>query len=485
MAEHPLCDDLYRSVCTPETRDDGTGISKAPGLEIEDLNTQLEELTESNKEKFLKNLEKESNSYFRERALLAAGLKFSSMCLEPETQKKCNEELAKSLSAMITSTLQFSIINGGMNANGYGMGMGTGHNGGNEFSQQVRELLAIQQMPQYTSILEKSKKKIEKGSTQTALIKNIKDNIFPEVRRLMIKRISKMDIPQTQKTAVMNKLKTVAWGDVHCNQPSSNSNLANLFYNNAQYDSTKHAFSICNGMLLNNTSHFNLVTVIAHELSHSIDPCNIAKGPESFSIRYKEQSKIEDYDSQYPFATILKCLRTKESVGAQHKGIETIIAEAEANANANPYNNMLPEHSEKPKVHEKAISKSYRRSYFWNPYCMDNDQASEAIGDWFGIEILSDYLNSHFPNLTPLQHRLGYSNILRVGCTTTSDNYPSEKSFNEHPETESRINGLILKNPKVREKMGCIKKDVIGYCTNKPKQKNKERSNSRNSKGET
>ncbi len=139
------------------------------------------------------------------------------------------------------------------------------------------------------------------------------------------------------------------------------------------------------------TSWFNLLFTLAHEISHSIDPCE---------LRAQEVS-IPAYDR------VTRCFVRTGLVAVR----------------ANP--------------HE----------------CSDNDQTAETFADWLGVQLMSDAFQKYSTEFDARQLRHAITNSVRDLCE--SDEAFFEEDLSLHPSPKIRIDRIFGQNPKVREILGC------------------------------
>jgi hypothetical protein len=280
--------------------------------------------------------------------------------------------------------------------------------------------------------------------TKTELAAKLKDSegeakirkIFPIIKSLIIQKLERyISDPVTFKN-LKDKISAIQFTGTSCGHNLYRS----LLYPNAFYDHRNNTFKYCNGFLLGNKSEFKIAHVIAHELGHSIDPCNIAesiqsarqeaKGPD---MRYPNPEVQTTWTAQYPLTGLIDCLRSNRSVGARIKDM------SKTEPALNPATSTSP-------------GKTGRKwPVLKKPFCGE-DQIRESIPDWIATEILPEFIEQRHPELRKEQKRSGYSNVFRTpSCYLPETSY----DFDRHPLTRDRINKILLANPKVREQMGC------------------------------
>jgi hypothetical protein len=191
-----------------------------------------------------------------------------------------------------------------------------------------------------------------------------------------------------------------------------------------------------------------IASIIAHELSHSIDPCRIQYGPEDAGFKYsrgdKNKGDVKKAEKEYPVPNVISCLRDDKSVGA--------INMADFHANGD-----CPDKEDFPQDGASLNGAP--------PKNICTDQLTESFPDWMAAEVLPKYIESNF-KLTAEQYRAGYANVHRLGCQNTPYQLSSSCRFDPHPTTEDRVDSILLVNPDVRRQMGCpVEFEDHLYCS--------------------
>ena len=243
---------------------------------------------------------------------------------------------------------------------------------------------------------------------QTAAMKKIEFETFPRVRKLITAKIKKYSA-EPVRSQIIKKLEKIEFRARDCR---------GFGQDNASYDSAKNTFTICWGSLLQNTSIFNRVSVIAHELTHAFDPCVISIAYPDF--HYSNIGDLKVIAKEFPFGKVVTCLARTDS--------------AEARMLSNP-----PE-----------ICKS---------------QFGESFADAMAAEVLAEYIRRYEKKriTKPEQFRAGVENIWRTNCSAVHKATRAEQT-DVHPRTEDRVNGIIALNPQLRKLMGCTPKSLSGSC---------------------
>jgi hypothetical protein len=212
------------------------------------------------------------------------------------------------------------------------------------------------------------------------------------------------------------------------------------------YLPTQNAFKYCSGLRIQNDSEFQMAFIMAHELTHSIDPCGISIGPEDYRFKYTPDASREKAENEYPIPGVIKCLRSEKSIHAGFFKPNQMMASGYGQVG--PGGGYMPDPSMMPPT--KPTSKL--------PLFCDKDQIGESFSDWMAAEVTPEYIQKNFPKLSVDQYRNGYSNIWRGICEdevakTLNPNF----GYDPHPDQVDRTNRLILAQPTIRKQMNCTK----------------------------
>lgn len=439
-----LCENLAKFSCAPGLQDDGTGTA----ISLSGLNSknQLINTFESKKEvvesKFRNMLMNSEDNYLKKLVLSSLGLADSPDCNSKKQSSidKCTDDAVSGLTHLAKRQFVTSIdIEQPKQSN--------------DQEVDLSELFLLTQNITYKKTFAEIEKEFPEDNSYIEAEKKIKDKVFPKVKSILIKKISSLPIEEKTKTFMIEKVNAIRTSDEICSKKSTN--LANNFIPNAYYRPESQVFKLCNGLLTKNPSEFMLVGILAHELSHSIDPCNITRGPESETVKYKNKDDLAKMDAEYPVQGLVSCLRLEKSVNAINskspsKNDGTLYAPTD-----------FPATGKDPKF----------------SYCNKADQIGEAVSDWLATEVITDYIQDQHPNLTREQWQTGFSNVFRPICSTDNNQknkyvQSSSSEFHEHPDLNLRINAILLVNPQVRSKMGCLKEhSKYVYCDAKNPEK--------------
>jgi hypothetical protein len=176
---------------------------------------------------------------------------------------------------------------------------------------------------------------------------------------------------------------------------------------NAFYDPSKHALMICPAALSSfGKSVASLIFIFGHELAHSIDPCSLAKTtfldnfpkyktsvPDILKNRHKAFTTLPkdilsdtygDPLSVDPTNGLAACLRQKDSIGAKMGDIDKEVNIANKNvAWSRPF-----------EEYAGGACVAGRKSAFAMSASWQADQIGESTSDWWGVEILMNYINT-------------------------------------------------------------------------------------------
>ena len=143
--------------------------------------------------------------------------------------------------------------------------------------------------------------------------------------------------------------------------------------------------------LLTVTSWFNLLFTLSHEISHSIDPCELRS----------QKVQFPAYDR------VTTCF------------IRTGLISMQGNRQE----------------------------------CGDNDQLSETFADWMGVQLMGDAFQKYSTEFDAKQLRHAITNSVRDLCENDEAFFEDDLSL--HPSPKIRIDQIFGQNPKVREILGC------------------------------
>lgn len=452
----PLCNDLARFACAPGSYKDGTGEIKSESEISRFMSSYADKSRTALHDRFQKLLSSPENSYFKDVAIAGLGLKNSPQCSSTSAEDvlACRENLIDGL----TTIAQKQALGPLMPRTGL------------ERQGNLKDLDYIIQNNSYQKVIQELNDQVQKDLGNPEMTKRIQENIFPKIKELIVARLKQLSIPDEQRNLMINKLSSISFEGTTCEElgggrrgRSNGEVVSSLLVPNAFYDPQRNIFKLCSGYLLQSTSEFQIATTIAHELSHSIDPCNVAQGPADMGFKYSTDQDLKKMESEYPIRNVIQCLRDKRSIGARSS--ETGDEDLGSGGMMGMYGtgaNGFPE----PSSYEKRTTVRRMSPASREPkkasFC-DGDQIGESFSDWMAVEVLPTYMEKNY-KLTTEQYRNGYANARRLICSVQPEgmgNFGGEP----HPPIENRINKIILVNPKVRAQMGCPQKHPTNvYC---------------------
>lgn len=294
-----------------------------------------------------------------------------------------------------------------------------------------------------------------------SIARKIETEVFPRTRELLVQFLEQK-LPEGEvRDNLIFKVKHIEFDGFDCSPIGQN--LASDLQPNAFYYPGGNSISYCLGSLFYTSSLFSIVHTISHELGHAIDPCNIENYIDSRKYTYQYASQ-RDKENEYPLPGLIDCLRGSESAQAQHLALTPQMPPQVPVTpfNAQPTFPSLPP-GPSPAQEAKTFEFCQKRGSDGN--LLNADQIGESVSDWIAAEILPAYIENYYPGLTETELRSGYINALKPGCRTGHFEQQSS-GFDIHPELRTRVNKILLVNPKVRQHMGCGEVDSNSvYCS--------------------
>jgi hypothetical protein len=447
----PLCNDLARFACAPGGYKDGTGEIKSES-EIQKFMAAYSDKSHAIlHDRFSKILSDPANSYFKDVSVAALGLKNSPQCNSqaPSDAQACRDDVVDGL----TTIAQKQALGPLMPRTGLGR------------SGNLKELDYIIQNNTYQKVILQLNNQVQKDLENPEMTKKIQEKVFPQIKQLLLDRISKLSIPEVQKKFMMGKVSSITFEGTSCENfdggfRKNNELISSLLVPNAFYDSAANTFKLCSGLLIQSTSEFEIAQVIGHELSHSIDPCSLALGPTDLGFKYSQTQDLKKMEEEYPIKNVLHCLRDSRSIAAKNSSYDQ--GSGSCPMCSQTYGGVYGSKSPGPggfnnNLNTNAPGQPPKKQTF-----CEGDQITESFADWMSYEILPQYIERNY-KLTVDQYRNGYANARRLSCKITEED--GGYMGDPHPSTEGRINKLLLVNPKIRVQMGCPEKHPENlYC---------------------
>jgi hypothetical protein len=396
-----ICSDLAAQTCAQGEHNDGTGVSSLTAP-FDFMNSEILRINPKLKIEFSRILSGNAGADLRQLAITAYKFEQEPDCQNTGDNVNCLDLISDQMFNTYIAR-QF----GGVSQTRVALS-----------NSALAELHLVSDL-RYLQI-EKSIADEQKALVPKSIIKNIEQNVYPKVLALLKARIRSLPIAHKQKNSILNKIGSVKFAGADCTAVgAANSQLAQAFLPNAFYNPENNTFAFCLGYLRISTSEFNIVHTIAHELSHSIDPCSISSKTSVVPVSKKfSNTKIDD---SYLRKNFISCLRSSRSAGAKHFQDDAPLATNPAEGSA--YNDTA-----------RLCGK---------------DQINETVADWFAAEIVSEYSENHLTNLSVAQKQAGFANIMRPTCLEVLE------TEDRHPSAVDRINGILLTQPKLRAQMGC------------------------------
>lgn len=494
--EPSLCEDLYSFSCSPGKWDDGTGPA-TDQAEVDEKVARLKRQWQAKaKKEYLELLQKPGSKYLRKIALSAYGLTQAPACRSKVKQAAaCDNVLATSLARQSIRNL-------------FPRGPAGQEGRGGPKPKRLRDLDLLLQNAAFRRTETKLSRELKEKLRNPAMERKLEKKIFPRVQKLLASLLRRKVQDPNVAEILATKVEAIEFAGTSCANPtppdatgkSYDPSLAALLVPNAYYTPADNTFRYCNGFLLQSQSEFQIASVVAHELAHSVDPCLVSIGPEDFRFRYSEPADRVRSEKEYPLPGLVSCLRDERSVGAAYlepgQGEPRPDPRArleELRARVKELNREIVKKGQSPEKREELrdektlilakIARIEARLREPGPgpgpgegegpplpdpeqpaFCRD-DQIGEAVSDWFSAEIVPEYIRTAYPKLNASQRRVGYSNVFRALCPP-GGLPPEEEEFDVHPNSERRTNQLLLANPRVRRQMGCPASAPAGvkYC---------------------
>ncbi len=279
---------------------------------------------------------------------------------------------------------------------------------------------------------------------------------------------------------------------------------------NAFYDPTTHTLKICPQMMGMPTEHLRMV--IAHELGHSVDPCNAACPLHVVQAGFETQYSVADASSvvavipgvfsgvaatgstypENPFREVLSCLRNPESLNAQ------VADPARARVLLEEQIRIQRASGEDASQAEQMLASINRlvTDFAGCSILPGKSRQQEAFADWLAAEAAAlapgptnltevggMFYALECPGLIPDLWAEAMPALMENNCLMAGEGGGIEAFLPEvyqtglylgsleqqqadsHPPTVDRINNLFRLQPRLREQMGCSEQPAAGtYC---------------------
>lgn len=249
-------------------------------------------------------------------------------------------------------------------------------------------------------------------------IRRIK-TIFSKAKERMIEKIN-LEIPDPLRARLVQRLQKVEISEKTCLEPKVPT-TALLGEMALYYPVPHHTVMICSQLLTRRQTDAALSFYLAHELAHSIDPCNLAKGAGDIlhnlpPVMKYERFKPDSFDlSTHPYGDVLKCLREPDSGGAK------VIPSQNKPDNPDPAFENLCAH----------------------------DQINETFCDWMGTEVAAPMVSGLLQRESLAESNREQMGVLAFSCGETDDD------DDVHLPPAVRFDRIYLMHPTVRKSLNC------------------------------
>jgi hypothetical protein len=426
-----VCNDLHKLACAPGNYDDGTGSAHRPNDEQE--KTIAKKLSKNAYQRFHDELAKPDKGYLRKIALSATGLSVAPQCdgADEQPSADCLDRLSQGAADIVIK---------------YVNGTPPSFKGESPASGKFKDVSFLMASDEFQDIKASLLKDARSSVASEVQEKKIALDIFPKIQKLLMDRLDEMVANSDLRKRLKEKVGAIKFSGQDCGDSSGQNAIAEVLTSNAFYSPLSNTFKYCAGFNNMSTSAFTISFIIAHELTHSIDPCGITIGPSDYAFQYKGNLTRGQAEKSFPIGQVISCLRNADSIGATSKGLSSSSTGSPSGSYPSNYATYNSNYGVYGNYGSTSLNPSDQP--FTN-FC-DNDQITESFADWMAMEIVPDYIEKNYGNLSLTQKRLGYSNIYRTLCQADDRVYSGT-----HPTTELRANAIGLVHPKVRQQMGC------------------------------
>lgn len=293
-------------------------------------------------------------------------------------------------------------------------------------------------------------------------LRSQQDRIIKDVRTGMIQWIERQNLNSIQREAMIQRVRNL----------EVSVDLSETARGEAGYDYGSHKLSLTRSSITG-FSEFSFVRTLAHEMAHSLDPCNLqrpvgvaevsrGKGlaprrlgpPKSAAIVTLSEDTLRnevDAFQSLPFSHVHRCLSREQNLGLPQLA-ETLT--------------RIRQHWNLPagvQAEEDYLADRY-------PTCLYTRHL-ESFCDFLATEVLVSYLQLNRRQLSPAQTRNGLANIATASCDGDDPARIQTVSAGNHPTSNERLNKILLAHPILRTMTGCSNNHE--YCGSNPEMKNK------------
>jgi hypothetical protein len=423
-----ICDSLSRVACTPERSSDPTGVANSK-KEVKDawIDAVRQSFGET-RSAFSKVLADPENEYFRTMVKSTFGAKIPG-CQTTPPEPSCDKVLADTLGRLTIKDLVPNPVDSIVEP------------------ESLESLQFVTDNPVFKAERKNAAANLKKRMTNPAADAKA-EAVFKGVRQSIADAIAKWPIADESKAKMLMKVRAIRYEGSDCSQPTDKSlGVSALLVANAFYTPASNTLQYCSGFMMESDSAFQMAFTIGHEISHSLDPCMIAKGTPGTKISNTHPDDDEKAEAENPFGVVLKCLRGARSIGAirdvQRAGMNQWM------------------HS--------WFGRAFDVAEYLNPGPKINsglcapDQIVESFADWLGTEGAARYLEAN-TKFSTAEYRAGYANAYRKICQITVGGQYDDPFA--HPASARRIDAIIAVHPTIRRQMGCPEKNSsYDYCS--------------------
>ena len=444
-AKSDICEDLTSLVCSDKPRPDGTGNNTKIFSYENKKYSDIDELTQKTAGQFSKILTDPDKSELRETVFKAMPFKRKE-CPTPQSlaKNKCATFFSYDLAEMVNTE----------NLNSFYYGIDS-ERVKNNHEKNLREINKLVNTEDYQTILADHYSATQKMNVKPDQEEKIKNDLFPEIKKKLLSKIDSLNVDSATKDKMRQRINNAEFKGFECvDKPLSNFRRLSLqylpkaFYEPNRAIEGKDQVRICRGISSFVESEFSLIYILAHELSHSIDPCmikikdkpksNLKLDPETGQqvevITTPAIKTVAELDSDYALPEVISCLRNPKSIAA-----ENIV-------------NFCKAREGQPAYQDNNCANMIQFPSHCNSETAPRDQIGESTSDFFATEVMHDLIKERHPELTSAQWKNGISNLLPTSDSCT--NYVS-KSFAVHPKQMQRFNQIVLAHPEIRKEIGC------------------------------
>ena len=217
---------------------------------------------------------------------------------------------------------------------------------------------------------------------------------------------------------------------------------------NAYYSPNSHTFNFCLNQMFRAESLFSTIFIMAHEISHSIDPCVLMQNPPVFD-------------------RLTSCFAQPQSVGANIGCNRDNIG---FQCDPRPLSGETPIGCGPGSTPDKCLPLESTRpapNCYATTQIQNTPQDGEVFSDWMGAEVLGALASGQFApmrNLSREQHAIGLANAFPFCEFSGSVVQSREGNTYEHLLDRDRFN-LLASQPSIRQNMGCESAGPQMYCT--------------------